>query len=969
MQKMVFLFILSVAAVAGAQDDGWRNFNAGRKMRDGVGVVWRAPFGKGMSAFEVEWRDGATGDVRMVKTASGPAMRIAKLNSRGYVLVRAKEPFAVPEGMKLQAFAGCEARNADCESSFGFLRLYGTKERLSYYSKLNRQGRGGPTMTRIANTAPGMPYRKMANYTADGEGGTNVTAAIVVAGTPSTSIWSGWTVEDHAAAGNVWWEKVRNRRPPAGAAGRKEISDEEFDAVLAAEPDHTAKVERRNGFARLLMDGRENLPVFFKASTGASLKGFYGGAKMEAAGLALQSTHIRFGVTKSRNRGFWSKDGFDVHGAVKEIRKAMKLAPRSRFLLGIDLSAYPEFADEHPEEVWLNEKGRKVFGHNVHSAYALPKKMDPKRHWYWISNHSLVWRDAVKTNLTELIEELKRTGLSKNIVGVHLAGYHDAQFATVHPDYSKPAIEGFRRYLRAKYGNEAALRAAWKDTAVTFDTASAPVVGDNYGRHNYFDPETERRAIDFQTHLKRAPFAMQEDFARHVKKLFAKDVIVVRWCMSAFGGTYNSAYDIAPFVRSDAIDILCAQPAYGRRLPGFPLAVGLPVDSFHRNGKIYFNEFDLRTYGAYTGWEGELAAIQYGRAEDAEMWRTINRRLAGQMFARRMGWWYLDMAGGWFEPGPIASDIADTVSVGRDLLSRDDGKRCAQVAFAVDEDGALTRNLLAHYFNPDEQRTNGEQVQALSASGVPVDNWLLDDLLEDPALADKYRMIVFWGLYDIDERRRAFLEQLARGGRTLVFLAGTGRARGVEKIGFELGEKMFPAQHELVPEPGVDVRMYSSLHSVKFTDLIGVNRGWPWQLQSPTRLFVKEAPDVKVLARFTEDGTAALAEKTVGNSRFVYAAAFGGLSAEYFHRLAMEAGAYVPTDRPGVQVDMNGDFISMHCLRPGRYDLRLPRKSAVLNLKTGRASSAKGGTLRLELEAGETRWYRLVDNTTTGKAR
>ena len=164
----------------------------------------------------------------------------------------------------------------------------------------------------------------------------------------------------------------------------------------------------------------------------------------------------------------------------------MKLAPSAQFLLSVDVSAYPEFAEEHPEEVWINDEGRKVFGHNTHSAYSLPKKMDPKRHWHWVSNHSPVWRDAVNGCLSELISELRRTGLSKRIVGVHLAGYHDAQFATVHPDYSKPAIAGFRRWLRTRYSSEGELRGAWNDDKVTFSSATPPVLHDNFGKHNYF---------------------------------------------------------------------------------------------------------------------------------------------------------------------------------------------------------------------------------------------------------------------------------------------------------------------------------------------------------------------------------------------------------------------------------------------------------------------------------------------------
>ena len=250
----------------------------------------------------------------------------------------------------------------------------------------------------------------------------------------------------------------------------------------------------------------------------------------------------------------------------------------------------------------------------------------------------------------------------------------------------------------------------------------------------------------------------------------------------------------------------------------------------------------------------------------------------------------------------------------------------------------------------------GEQLQTLAAAGVPYDTWLLDDWLDDPALASRYRTIVFWGMYDIDARRAALLDFLRTGGRTLVFLAGTGIARGVERTGFALGEKPFPARHETVAVSDVPWNMASLLHAPMFTSILGVTKGWPWQYNSPTRLFIRPAPDMKVMARFTEDSSAAVAERSEAAVRLVYVASYGGLTPEYLHHLAQTSGAYVPTDGHGLQIDMNGDFISLHALKAGHYTFRLPFKATATNLKTGVAHSA-AMRLDLNLTAGETQWY------------
>jgi len=63
---------------------------------------------------------------------------------------------------------------------------------------------------------------------------------------------------------------------------------------------------------------------------------------------------------------------------------------------------------------------------------------------------------------------------------------------------------------------------------------------------------------------------------------------------------------------------------------------------------------------------------------------------------------------------------------------------------------------------------------------------------------------------------------------------------------------------------------------------------------------------------------------------------------------------------PGVaQVDMNGDFVSIHCIVPGKHCFRLPFPAKVVNVKSGREEKPEGGVLKLEMSAGETCWFRL----------
>ena len=78
-----------------------------------------------------------------------------------------------------------------------------------------------------------------------------------------------------------------------------------------------------------------------------------------------------------------------------------------------------------------------------------------------------------------------------------------------------------------------------------------------------------------------------------------------------------------------------------------------------------------------------------------------------------------------------------------------------------------------------------------------------------------------------------------------------------------------------------------------------------------------------------------------------------------FNALARTAGAYVPVEPNAMEVDMNGDFISVHALRNGTFDFKLPFPCKVTNVKSGQEEQVCGDTFRISVEAGQTCWFVL----------
>ena len=127
------------------------------------------------------------------------------------------------------------------------------------------------------------------------------------------------------------------------------------------------------------------------------------------------------------------------------------------------------------------------------------------------------------------------------------------------------------------------------------------------------------------------------------------------------------------------------------------------------------------------------------------------------------------------------------------------------------------------------------------------------------------------------------------------------------------------------------------------------------------RTTVVEDPGVRVIARYRSDGKPAVAVREDGGCRRIYVGEPCGPSASLFNLFAREAGAYVPHAGTGLQVDLNGDFASVHALAAGTYEFRLPRRCRAVNLKSGLEERQKDGRIVLELTAGETCWLRFDD--------
>jgi hypothetical protein len=457
--------------------------------------------------------------------------------------------------------------------------------------------------------------------------------------------------------------------------------------------------------------------------------------------------------------------------------------------------------------------------------------------------------------------------------------------------------------------------------------------------------------------LKQSYFRAQELFTREFKRALGKDAVGILWCESPFEGAINASMFLTSFVRSDVMDIIVCQPKYRERLPGYPTVTALPFESLHLHGKLFFNEHDTRTYAPVYWWgiNGFVSCKSLGMAMDFPMWQTIYRKLAGEADATRTGYWLYDMRGGWFRPPEISADIRSLVREEEAFARMKPSAWRPDVAVILDEAQILAEgDAPLKRINPADEFIYASQCRLLGSSGVPYERFLAEDALERPEILDGKKMVVFAFMREIDKRRADLLKRLAAQGTTLVYLSESGVRGGAEISGFEPFVKSGSYNHRIRSEPGTPDSIISLMDTYQRRETnLSRNTG--------RRCSIRETEPVKVLARYVSDGLPAVAERKDADCRRVYICEPSGLTPSLMNRLAHESGAYAAVDSEGLQVDMNGDFVSVHCLRPGTYMFRMPFRGRLVNLRSGCEEDVSDGRVQMSLTAGETCRFRLFE--------
>lgn len=563
---------------------------------------------------------------------------------------------------------------------------------------------------------------------------------------------------------------------------------------------------------------------------------------------------------------------------------------------------------------------------------------------------SSYWRQDLDERFTRYIAWLREQPYADRVIGFQPMHDYSGEwfFMTLEAteetgladDYSEPARRYFGAWLRERYGAVEALREAWQDDSVTFDTVQIPSLAErDASQDGYFkDPLAERVSIDYALFYRTfIPDAIAYT-AGLIKRLTGNHCLV--GIMYGYNLKMNSSFPrpaatgcfgLGEALRIEAVDFISCPVNYGDRRMGMSAEPMGTFDSLALYGKLIIMENDTRTHAVlapdYTHPE-DYNPDAYGTASFAQTLAETRRDTVTDTVISGGMYWMDLVSRGWWNDRRVWEENQRLIRLhGAKYLLASDRAFSPQMAFVLDEKAMAYITL-----NPQDafDLENGYiwhlinyQTWELARSGLTYGYYTMAEL---PRLPDSVRLILLPQTYLYSGEALEQLKAMKRDGRTIVFMRapgyvsdeGNGTANMERMTGMRFRRMGRAPAMTLVTEPEKNGGITR----------VGYSGG------ELATAFAVEDPEAETLGVYEGTGDVSFARKEMDGWTSVFIGT-PCLPAALLRCLGRRCGchAYLDSERDNLRTD--GTLFMFHAAREseGTRTIRLPGARRVLDME------------------------------------
>ena len=420
----------------------------------------------------------------------------------------------------------------------------------------------------------------------------------------------------------------------------------------------SATVERRNGRPTLLVNGAPEYPMFYALTDVPGGRFSWEDVPARNVREFARTVGVRLFQFDLAMEHVWLEDGrVDLTIARKQIQGALQARRDAGVVFRLHVRPPRWWLPLHPEELtgYLDAatQPEHVAGHNRF----IEDDLTPVPR---VSLASERWRQEAGAVVARFCRELAATPEGDAVIGVQVAAgvygeWHYWGFVDHEVDGGPAMTAAFRRWLRARYATDAALRAAWHDPAVSLAAAGVPDLAARreMGDGSFRAVPGQQGVIDYYRCQHEAVVDSILHFCRVVKESWPRPLVTgtfYGYFFAGFGRDQAGGHlEMERLLRSPLVDYLSAPSVY------YPdsFEVGDPyrsrglIASVRLHGKLWLDEMDqaipLKAYAD--------PAYRQSLAESiAKVRRNV---MFGQ--ANGTGLWFYDFGPSGFSPGPAQS--------------------------------------------------------------------------------------------------------------------------------------------------------------------------------------------------------------------------------------------------------------------------------------------------------------------------